>query len=306
MIPGRKFQQDSIFQGVSPKKEKMMLVRFTVENYKSINGMQELSMVASKKEKTKKRHLIKTGGGPDLLPIALICGGSTYGKSNLISAFTFLRKTVESGLSASCKNDYFHGGNDGRTRESVFELQFLVDNTFYAYGFSAILCERRITEEWLYELLIEGGDRNIFLRPTPNERIDDEEHLHLNIMKDRKECREAYDWIMKSICQIVPEDAHKILSNPPGRVLIVDNLDETTGNLLKNYLKTNMDRRAQLVFTTHDISLLDSGLFRRDEVWFTDKFPRDGTHIYALDRFKKTKFEDNLSKSYLNGRFGAV
>lgn len=55
-------------------------------------------------------------------------------------------------------------------KDSSFEVQFSVDDTFYAYGFSALLSERRITGEWLYELYQNGSSRCIFERDVTAEQ----------------------------------------------------------------------------------------------------------------------------------------
>jgi AAA15 family ATPase/GTPase len=62
---------------------------------------------------------------------------------------------------------------------------------------------------------------------------------------------------------------------------------------------------AQLLFTTHDTSLLDSQILRRDQVWLTEKDERGGTHLYPLTEFKPRRGE-NIRSGYLQGRYGAV
>lgn len=62
---------------------------------------------------------------------------------------------------------------------------------------------------------------------------------------------------------------------------------------------------AQLLFTTHDTSLLDSQILRRDQVWLTEKDESGGTHLYPLTEFKPRRGE-NIRSGYLQGRYGAV
>jgi AAA15 family ATPase/GTPase len=62
---------------------------------------------------------------------------------------------------------------------------------------------------------------------------------------------------------------------------------------------------AQLLFTTHDTSLLDSRILRRDQVWLTEKDAGGGTHLYPLTEFKPRRGE-NIRSGYLQGRYGAV
>ena len=66
-----------------------------------------------------------------------------------------------------------------------------------------------------------------------------------------------------------------------------------------------LPRNAQLIFTTQDTNLLDTGLLRRDQVWFTEKDDQGKSHLYPLTDYKPRKNE-NLERGYLQGRYGAV
>ena len=61
---------------------------------------------------------------------------------------------------------------------------------------------------------------------------------------------------------------------------------------------------AQLIFTTHDTTLLDSELFRPDQIWFTEK-DNSMTKLYSLFDFRPRENE-SLQKGYLLGRYGAI
>jgi hypothetical protein len=62
---------------------------------------------------------------------------------------------------------------------------------------------------------------------------------------------------------------------------------------------------AQLIFNTHDTSLLDVDLFRRDQIWFVEKNRDQATTLYPLSDFSPRKSEA-LERGYLMGRYGAV
>lgn len=96
-----------------------------------------------------------------------------------------------------------------------------------------------------------------------------------------------------------------------GLVLCVDELDLHLHPTIVRYLielfhseKTNQ-KNAQLIFTTHDTSLLDSDLFRRDQVWFIQKDDQESSRLYSLLDFKPRKGEA-IGKGYLQGRYGAL
>ncbi len=97
-----------------------------------------------------------------------------------------------------------------------------------------------------------------------------------------------------------------------GLTLVVDELDTSLHTLLVQELVRLFHRPevnaggAQLVFTTHDTSLLDAyGLFRRDQVWFVEKQPDQSSALYPLIDFSPRKGEA-LERGYLQGRYGAL
>ena len=96
-----------------------------------------------------------------------------------------------------------------------------------------------------------------------------------------------------------------------GRLLIVDELDSSLHPLLVRRLVRMFHQPelnphgAQLLFTTHDTSLLDRTLFRRDQIWFTEKDRDQATRLYPLTDFSPRESEA-WEKGYLIGRYGAV
>lgn len=62
---------------------------------------------------------------------------------------------------------------------------------------------------------------------------------------------------------------------------------------------------AQLIFATHDTTLLDPELFRRDQIWFTEKDEHGATRLYSMLDYKPRKGEA-MQKGYLSGRYGAL
>ncbi|MBK8759009.1 MAG: ATP-binding protein [Sulfuritalea sp.] len=96
-----------------------------------------------------------------------------------------------------------------------------------------------------------------------------------------------------------------------GRILVVDELDSSLHPLLVRRLISMFDdpsmnkAGAQLIFSTHDTSLLDHTLFRRDQIWFTEKDSDQGTKVYPLTDFSPRKREA-WEQGYLTGRYGAV
>jgi AAA15 family ATPase/GTPase len=71
--------------------------------------------------------------------------------------------------------------------------------------------------------------------------------------------------------------------------------------------KESNPNNAQLIFTTHDTNLLNQELFRRDQIWFTEKDIYGVSKLYSLVEYGKGKARDDLvlEKNYLEGKFGA-
>ncbi len=96
-----------------------------------------------------------------------------------------------------------------------------------------------------------------------------------------------------------------------GRVMIVDELDNSFHPHLVRYLlrlihntSSNISN-GQLVFSTHDTSILDPRILRRDQIWFVEKDDMQATQLYPLSDFHPRKNEA-LEKGYLQGRYGAL
>lgn len=73
---------------------------------------------------------------------------------------------------------------------------------------------------------------------------------------------------------------------------------------LFNNPETNPNN-AQLIFTTHDVSVLNKDIFRRDQVWFVEKDSELATQLYPLSDFCP-RSNESLAKGYLEGKYGAV
>ncbi len=94
-----------------------------------------------------------------------------------------------------------------------------------------------------------------------------------------------------------------------GGVFIVDELSARLHPLLTKLIVdifcSSHNNKAQLIFTTHDISLLNNSQFRRDEVVFVDKNERGESTLYALSDLK-VREDASFSKDYLQGKYGAI
>ncbi len=97
-----------------------------------------------------------------------------------------------------------------------------------------------------------------------------------------------------------------------GSILIVDELDSKLHPFLCKFLIGMFNNpeinksNSQLLFTTHNSTFLDQDIFRRDQIWFTEKDAKFGnTNLFSLLEFNQRK-DANIEKGYLAGRYGAV
>jgi len=96
------------------------------------------------------------------------------------------------------------------------------------------------------------------------------------------------------------------------KVYVIDELDRSlhthlTRSLLDNYLDNcSNETRSQLLFTTHDLLLMDQKLLRRDEIWITDRKNNGSSSLIPLSDYENIRYDKDIQKSYLQGRFGGI
>jgi uncharacterized protein len=92
------------------------------------------------------------------------------------------------------------------------------------------------------------------------------------------------------------------------KVLFVDEIDTSLHPLVVHQLVRLLHRsegKAQLVFTTHDTTLLSQEIMRRDQVWFIEKDKANASKLFPLSDFK-VRDKEALERGYLRGRYGAI
>jgi uncharacterized protein len=96
-----------------------------------------------------------------------------------------------------------------------------------------------------------------------------------------------------------------------GKVLIIDEFDARLHPLMSrsivelfNSNQTN-PHNAQLIFMTHDTNLLSNKIFRRDQIWFTEKDRYGATALYSLAEYK-VRNDASFESDYIKGKYGAI
>jgi uncharacterized protein len=96
-----------------------------------------------------------------------------------------------------------------------------------------------------------------------------------------------------------------------GKVLIIDEFDARLHPLMSrsiielfNSNETN-PHNAQLIVMTHDTNLLSNKIFRRDQIWFTEKDRYGATSLYSLAEYK-VRNDASFGSDYIKGKYGAI
>ncbi|WP_115712458.1 AAA family ATPase [Legionella sainthelensi] len=96
------------------------------------------------------------------------------------------------------------------------------------------------------------------------------------------------------------------------KVYIIDEVDRSlhpllTKQLVENYLDScSHETRSQLLFTTHNGLLMDQSIFRRDEMWVSERDTLGSSNIFSLSEYKDIRYDKDIRKSYFQGRLGGV
>lgn len=148
-----------------------MLIRFNVKNFLSFSEREdgrseEFSMIAGK-VRSKKNH-VYCKDKIKLLKFAAIYGANASGKSNLVKALDYMKKIVLNGLPNAHTEKYCKINEINKKKESYFELEIMLGERYYAYGFEVILNQSKFTSEWLIELTSDNKEKLIFSRDIKN------------------------------------------------------------------------------------------------------------------------------------------
>ncbi|MBE1427233.1 AAA15 family ATPase/GTPase [Desulfomicrobium macestii] len=96
------------------------------------------------------------------------------------------------------------------------------------------------------------------------------------------------------------------------KVYVIDEIDRSLHTILtRRLLETYMDNcstksRTQLLFTTHDVLLMDQHLLRRDEMWVAERDACGASSLSSFSEYKDVRYDKDIRKSYLQGRLGGI
>lgn len=96
------------------------------------------------------------------------------------------------------------------------------------------------------------------------------------------------------------------------KTFVIDEIDRSlhsllTLRLLQAFLSTcSENSRSQLLFTTHDLLVMDQRILRRDEMWLAERDQGGNSRLTSLREFKDTRSDKDIRKSYVQGRMGGI
>jgi AAA15 family ATPase/GTPase len=210
-----------------------MIITFSIENWMSFREKTELSMLAGGERRFNKRLPRINNGKTRLLPIASLYGGNASGKSNLFKAFKFIKNlaTKPPGINQEIPVNPYRLDDESLQKPSSFELVFLVDETLYAYAFSAT--KTAIVAETLTEIKSNQTETLLFKRENNTfdftglykkhafkgrEKTLDEMgsktrnnvlFLHRAVDDNEHFFKPIYDWFDKTLVLISPTDSFR-------------------------------------------------------------------------------------------------
>lgn len=104
-----------------------------------------------------------------------------------------------------------------------------------------------------------------------------------------------------------------LLDKQRDRVYLVDELDRSlhttlSRSLIRSFrsIVESKERKLQLIFTTHDVILMEGDNLRKDEIWVTERDEVHQAHLISMAEYKDIRPDNQLRKSYLEGRMGGL
>lgn len=143
------------------------------------------------------------------------------------------------------------------------------------------------------------GEVKIFKLQTKHKLRNNEDMIDFEVSEESDGTRRLMD--------LIPALVGLTKSNG---TYIIDEIDrslhpELTQKILEFFLISTKNIESQLIVTTHESSLLNLELLRRDEIWFVEKDLYGASKMYSLEEFKP-RHDKEVRKAYLQGRFGAI
>jgi len=173
--------------------------------------------------------------------------------------------------------------------------------------------KRQVTDNVAIEMTSLDGSQRVMIRKENDELVAKKlisYHSQADGRKIKFEMAEESDGTRRLI-DLLP-GFYGMASEKNDKVYVIDELDRSlhtmlTRQLINSYLcNCKAQTRSQLIFTTHDLLLMDQNLLRRDEMWITERDDEGASNLISFAEFKGIRLDKDIRKSYLQGRFGGI
>ncbi|WP_249029396.1 AAA family ATPase [Tannockella kyphosi] len=152
---------------------------------------------------------------------------------------------------------------------------------------------------------IDSGIKDIFYMEKDGELEYYTGHIGSNGEKYTLNLFHESQGTLKSISIFI----HSCLAIKTGLAIVVDEMNAKLHPLLLKFIvdlfNNQQNKQAQLIYTTHDTTLLDKRFFRRDQIWFVEKDEFGYSKLIALSNFK-VRNDASFEKDYLSGVYGGI
>ncbi len=268
-----------------------MLITFKISNFLSFDAQMEFLMQAGSVRELR-HHLIKGKGRNevDILKSAIIYGANASGKSNFIKAIEFAKNVIVNGLSkTTTENKHFRLDKTAVENPTQFEFEFKHNGKMYAYGVVLSLKDRKVKEEWLFELL-KTTDKPIFER-TVHENGKSSIELSLKLDTEGKNRFEVYKKDIKDTQLFLSELNDKDIDDIQNVQSFKDAFDWFKNSLVIIYPDTKLKG---LSFVGNDEEMKSAFCY------FLEKFKTGVQAVETIEQDMESKLPNNLQEEILN------
>lgn len=155
-------------------------------------------------------------------------------------------------------------------------------------------------DENLYLVTYTDGQIHAKKLTTIHRRLDDDENEYFSLDDESDGTKRIFDYIPLILDLIQGE-----------KVFVIDEMERSLHpslmrKLMDLFFRYSNNVSTQLIFTTHESTLMDQGLLRRDEIWLMEKAANAVSTFDRLDEKFSLRFDKELERNYLKGLFGSV
>jgi AAA15 family ATPase/GTPase len=314
-----------------------MIIRLTLENWKSFRESTTFNMIATRERKFGERVFKSEKYQTRILPIAVIHGFKETGKTNFVEALEFIRRMVCYGIS---HNELIPVERFEREeipssgKPSRFYLEFLINDNIYEFSFC--VNRTKVLEE---KLVLIGRSKERILYSRIGEKIQFYEYpkiveeAHQECFKGTREnqlfinavnikgcdrIREAYSWFWDTLVLVKASSFFEYLEKDrpmPGienKVYVIDDVGQRLHPLLiRAFLEIHLEicttrTKKQLILTTRDVRVIHQKYLRCDEMWAMERDYDGDSNLFPLSDYKDIRYDKDIQQSYMQGRMSQL